>query len=134
MKENAIAYIETEIGNFALIPKVMKRGRIPKNFLVKMGKKAVKKRKEEGHKFYPAKVSCTETKTGAKLCLFDYTNTEKDKDVTLEGIEMCRPVFEMKQIVKTGKAPTIEECRRANKADFLIIDCKPEGYCDQNGK
>jgi len=63
----------------------------------------------------PAKTRCVETKTGAKFCLINYDS------VQLEAMEMCRPVFEFKRIIETKEPPTIEECRKVGKNDFLVI-------------
>ena len=140
MKDKAIAYFNVKgdvEGSYALIPKVVSRkpGIVPKNFLIKLTPQKQKELKKESTPFFDASSSCIFTRTGARLCYFKSQlqdlkhNLTTNKQIELEGIEMCRPVYELSQIVKTGKSPTIEECRKADKVDFLIISCKPEEFC-----
>ena len=113
--EDALAYLTTPMGPYALTKPVVKKGLPPKNFLVKMTPKTVEERKKAGVKFARAKVSCVPTKTGARFCLLDY-DTKR-----LEAMEMCRPVYEFKRIIETKQPPSVEECRKAEKNDFLVI-------------
>jgi len=123
--ENAesILYLETEIGSYALTEPI-KTARFPepRNFLVLMSPQKVEEHKEE---LIPTEVDCIETKTGARFCIFKF----KDKEI--EAMEMCRPIFEMKYVIKKGRMPTVEECRRQKKNDFLVLKCKPEELCKE---
>lgn len=112
-------YIKTPLGSYALVP-LIKKGLPPKSMLVRMSKE---REAEHAKELKEAKVSCTKTKTGADFCIFKFDNTE------LEGVEMCRPIYEFKKIIETKEPPSIEECRTAHKNDFLIISCKPKGFC-----
>ena len=103
-EDDALAYLTTPLGQYALTKPVVKKGLPPKNFLVRMSPRTVEARKKAGVEFKTAKVRCVKTKTGAKFCLFDYDKTR------LETMEMCRPVFEFKKIIETKRPPTIEEC------------------------
>ncbi|MHA1262887.1 MAG: hypothetical protein ACTSSA_12485, partial [Candidatus Freyarchaeota archaeon] len=113
--DDALAYLETPFGPYALTKPVERKGLPPKNFLVRMTEKTVEERKKAGVEFKPAQVRCVETKTGAKFCLVNYDR------VQLEAIEMCNPIFEFKRIIETKEPPSIEECRKAGKNDFLVI-------------
>ena len=109
----ALAYLETDLGCYALTPPIVsKEFPEPKKFLVKMSPKTIEKHKEELKKTL---TKCVSTKTGAKFCIFKFNEKE------LEGMEMCRPTFEFKKIIEEKALPTIEECRREGKNDFLII-------------
>jgi len=120
-EEKSIAYLKTDIQSYALTqPIVTARFPEPKNFLVLMGPKKVEEHKEE---LIPTEVDCIETATGARFCVFRF----EDKEIS--GMEMCRPIFEMKYVIKKGRMPTIEECRRERKNDFLVVKCKPEEFC-----
>jgi len=120
-EEKSIAYLKTNIGSYALTEPIRTvRFPEPKNFLVLMSPEKVEKHKEE---LIPAEVDCIETATGARFCIFKFN----DKEV--EGMEMCRPIFEMKHVIEKGRMPTIEECRREKKNDFLVVKCKPKELC-----
>ena len=101
-----------EIGHYALIGPVERKGLPPKHFLVRMTPETTEKHRAE---MKSAKARCTETKTGAKFCLINYDKTQ------LEGMEMCNPIYEFKKIIEIKESPTVEECRKAEKNDFLII-------------
>ena len=106
-----------EIGHYALIGPVERKGLPPKHFLIKMTPETVEKHKAE---LKTAKARCTKTKTGAKFCLIDYNKTQ------LEAMEMCNPIYEFKKIIEIKESPTVEECRKAEKNDFLIIEMVEE--------
>ena len=112
MEDKALAYLKTPIGEYALTSPLNKKYPEPKPFLVRMSPEAVEKHKKE---LKDALVRCVKTKTGARFCIFRFDNKE------LEGMEMCRPIFEFKKIIETKEPPTIEECRKLKKNDFLIV-------------
>lgn len=114
-EDNALAYLDTPLGPYALTKPIVKKGLPPKNFLVRMTPKTVAERKRAGVVFKPAKVSCVPTKTDARFCLLNYDKTR------LEAMEMCRPVWEFKRIIEAKEPPSIGECRKAEKNDFLVI-------------
>jgi len=116
----ALAYLSTSIGPYALTPKMKREPLKPKNMLVRMGKAEVKEHKKE---LIDAKTECTETKTGARFCVFSFNGKE------IEGMEMPRPTWEFARIAKTGEPPTIEEAREKKKNDFLVVKCKPKEIC-----
>lgn len=118
--DKSLAYIKTPFGSYALTKPISREGLPPKNLLVRMSKE---KEIEHAKEIKEAKVSCVKTKTGANFCIFKFDNVE------LEGMEMCRPVYEFKKIIEEKEAPTIEECRAKGKNDFLIISCKPKEFC-----
>lgn len=117
-EDDALAYLTTDIGHYALTKPVEKKGLPPKNFLVRMSPKTVDARKKAGVEFKPAKVSCVKTKTDARFCLIKFDKAE------LDCMEMCRPVYEFKKIIEEKEPPTIEECRKAGKNDFLVVSQK----------
>ena len=114
--EDALEYLSIEgIGDYALIGPIEREGMPPKLFLIRMKPESVREHKSRGVEFKPAKARCTETSTGARFCLINYDDKE------LEGIEMCSPIHELKEIVEKGEKPTIEKCRTIGKNDFLVI-------------
>jgi len=114
-EDKALAYLKTSIGEYALTPPLNKKYPEPKPFLVRMSPEAVERHKAE---LKEAITKCIKTKTGARFCIFSFNDKE------LEGMEMCRPVYEFKKIIETKEPPTIEECRKFKKNDFLIIKKK----------
>lgn len=121
MKDRALAYLRIkDIGHYALIPPVERPPLPPKNFLIRMTPEAIEEHKD---KFKDAEAKCVVTATGAKFCLIKWNGN------TLESMEMCRPIFEFKKIVEEKRPPTIEECRAAEKNDFLVIECEPKEIC-----
>lgn len=120
VKKKSLAFLRTELGDFALTPPLKKPGVKDKNFLVQMSKQTAKKHEKE---LKETKIKCRETKTGAKFCDFEFDGKQ------LQGIEFCRPAHKLKTISKTKEPPTIEECRADRKSDFLVVQCKPEGAC-----
>lgn len=120
VRKKSLAFLRTELGDFALTSPISKPGVKDKNFLIQMSKQTAKKHESE---FKEAKVKCKETKTGARSCDITFD------DVTLLGVEFCRPAHRLKTIAKTKEPPTIEECRADRKNDFLIVRCKPESAC-----
>lgn len=113
--DRAEGYIKTSIGNFALTKPVVRRVLPPRRFLVQLSPERLKTLEEQKCPLTPATAKCTETKTGARFCLITFDKTE------LEAMEMCRPVYEFRQIIEKKAAPTIQECRVAGKNDFLVV-------------
>jgi hypothetical protein len=115
-----LAYLRTEIGDFALTHPVSKPGMKDKNLLVRMSRATARKVEAE---FKDAVAKCVETKTGARLCVFSFDKTE------LEGIEMCRPTYTFKTLIELKEHPSLEECIKKKKNDFLVVGCAPESAC-----
>jgi hypothetical protein len=117
--KDALEYLSIRnIGDYALIGPVSRGGLPPKYFLVRMKPESVEEHRKRGITFKPAEAKCVETSTGARFCLITYD------DGKIEGIEMCSPIEELKEIVEKGEKPTIERCREIGKNDFLVLKLK----------
>jgi hypothetical protein len=111
--DRALAYLRVSgVGDYALVGPVEARGLPPRHFLVRMSPEAAERHAGE---LREAKARCVETRTGARFCLIEYDGR------VLESMEMCNPIYEFRRIVEAREPPTIEECRKAEKNDFLVI-------------
>jgi len=128
-KENrGLAYLRTDIGNYALIPPVSS-SEYPtaRNFLVRMKPETVEEHRTELKK---AETECTVARTGAKFCLFRWDGNE------LAGVQMGHPACEMSKMVEEGipEREASKECIREGKEAYLVVSCHPEEICKPGGK
>jgi len=122
MEDKSIAYFRTEIGDYALTPKM--RGDFgvePKNMLVRL---SPKKSEEHRKEMIEAEALCTTLRTGARFCIFKSEHPR----VEIEAIEMCLPSWKYSVMLKEHEVPSIERSRREYKNAFLVLSIKPPNF------
>ena len=106
-------YLKTNIGSYALTMPIDKKYPEPRQFLVKMTEEAIKRHE---HELTEAKVSCVETKTGAKFCIFSFDGKE------IEAMQMAHPICKLAKIAKgIPEDEASRKCIEEGKDAFLVI-------------